>query len=77
MSVLTARRLMVLLVKRLRSSGHRNNAVKSKVMKLWVMRVCDSGTRERRLQIVGQEGGRGNKLETDMAYTISDSGYVT
>ena len=68
---------MVLLVKRLRNNGQMNSSVKSKVMKLWEMRVCNQGTSKRYLQIVSQERGGGDKLEADMTHTISDSGYVT
>ena len=74
MSVLIVSRLIVLLVKRLRNSGHTNSVVKSKVMKLWGMRNHDWDTKKRYLQIVGQEGCGSNKLETDITYTLSDSG---
>ena len=46
MSVLTASRLMVLLRKVPRNSGHRNSAVKNNVMELQRVRVYDRGIGE-------------------------------
>ena len=54
MRVLIARRLIVLLRKVLRKSGHRNSAVKSNVMKLQGVRAWDWGTGNRFSQIISQ-----------------------
>jgi len=72
MSVLNASRLIVLLRKRPRNSGHRNRTVKSNVIKLRGVRACDRGVRKRFLQIVSQERGGGDKLETNITCTLLD-----
>ena len=63
---------MVLLRKFLLNSGHRNSPVKNNVMKLQEVRIWGRGTRKRFLQIISQERGGGDKLETDITYTLFD-----
>lgn len=41
------------------------------------MKIRDRGTRKGYLQIVSQERGGGDKLETDVTYPILDCRYVT
>lgn len=68
---------MVLLRKVLRRSGHRNSVVKNNVIKLQGVRIPDWGTGEGFSQIVSQERGGGDKLETNITYTLSDRRDVT
>jgi len=71
MSVLNASRLMVLLQNFLRNSGHKNSVVKSRVIKLQGEN-CDQNFEKKFLQIISQERGGGDELETNVTDTIFD-----
>ena len=77
MSVLIASRLITLLRKVPRKSGHTNSPVKNNVTKLQGVRIYDRGIWKGFSQIISQEGGGGDKLEANIAYTLSDRRYIT